>query len=403
MRHFSCETVADLALPGPAGGRLTLLALHGVVDAAVRDDLTAALAVPGSAELVVDLSGLRWLSPDGAGILVGIGETGARQGRVLRLAACPPQAAAVLARARAGRAPPEQYPSVADALAAVIAAAVDAPPGPLAPTAADSATRYLRTDALWMRHAVRGRSLTGRAQGMLMERYGLRDRAGVRALLLSVARGHGLGAVELAAALARTPPPRPGEAWFPGQDHCAPPAVRFVTAPCERPPSLPAFLDALRDAVRGITHTDMVDVQLIDVSDNTLRLESHCGLSAQFVRFFAVIDDSGTACGQAARKSERVVVDDVATAPVFDEPSRAVMLADHSRSVQCTPIPGPAGRPQGMFSTHHSQPGHSYTGAELTALDTVAEEAGEWLEWHRTSTLQDALEDLHRRALAQSP
>lgn len=111
-----------------------------------------------------------------------------------------------------------------------------------------------------------------------------------------------------------------------------------------------------------------------------------------------MIDDTTTACGHAARKRERVVVEDVATVPDFDETSRAVLLAAHSCSLQCTPIPGLAGRPQGMFSTHHDQPGHAYTGAELGALDRVAREAGAWLDWYRTTTLRAALEDLHRRA-----
>ncbi|MGW1912850.1 hypothetical protein ACWCQS_19490 [Streptomyces sp. NPDC002076] len=51
-----------------------------------------------------------------------------------------------------------------------------------------------------------------------------------------------------------------------------------------------------------------------------------------------------------------------------------------------------------MFSTHHDQPGHAYTGAELGALDRVAREAGAWLDWYRTTTVRAALEELHRRA-----
>ncbi|MER6258763.1 STAS domain-containing protein [Streptomyces sp900105245] len=397
MQHFTCDTVADLAVPGLAGGRLTVLALSGVVDAASRDGLAAALAAAGSAQLVVDLSGLRLLSSAGAEVLCGAARTGAAHGRALRLAGCPAQAAAVLARAAEDRAAPEQYASVAAALAAVIAAAVAAPVG----TDPDLTDRYLRADALRLRHAVHGRALDARAEGVLTERYGLRGPTRARGLLRSVAREHGLATVELAAAVAHTPPPRPGEKWFPGDGPAAPPAVRFVSGPRDRTLSLSAFLDALRDAVCGITHTDMANVQLIDADDHTLRMESHCGYPAEFVRFFAVVDDTTTACGQAARKSARVVVDDVATASVFDEPSRAAVLAVHIRSVQCTPIPGVAGGPQGMVSTHHTRPGHTYTPGELDALDGVAREAGEWLDWYRGSRLEDALEDLHRRA--QSP
>lgn len=91
-------------------------------------------------------------------------------------------------------------------------------------------------------------------------------------------------------------------------------------------------------------------------------------------------------------------MDDVVTAACFDEDARAVLLAAHSRSLQSTPIPGADGRPQGVFSTHHTRPGHTYSAAELDALDRIAREAGAWLDWHRATTLRGALDDLHRRA-----
>ncbi|MFF5027987.1 STAS domain-containing protein [Streptomyces collinus] len=391
MQQFSCETLADLTVPGPATGRLAVLALYGATDAATGPVLAAAFAAHGSAQLVVDLSGLHRLDLACAEVLHACAEAAAAHGRPLRLVACAPEAAALLARTRAGRTGPELYRSVADALAAALAVAA-ALPGPAA------AAPYLRTDAVELRHALHTQALTGRAQGMLMERYGLRDADTADALLEGVARRHGLRPVHLASAFVRQTAPRPGHVRFPGHPRPAEPAVGFARPAGHRPPSLSAFLDALRDAVCAITHADMADVQLIDAGDHTLRLESHRGLPADFVRFFAVVDDVCSACGQAARKGERVVVDDVATAPEYDEPSRAVMLAAHSRSLQCTPIPGPDDRPQGMFSTLHTRPGHAYTEAEFGALDTAAREAGAWLDWYRATTVTDALEDLHRAA-----
>ncbi|MET8581173.1 STAS domain-containing protein [Streptomyces collinus] len=391
MQQFSCETLADLAVPGPATGRLAVLALYGTTDAATGPVLAAAFAAHGSAQLVVDLSGLHRLDAACAEVLHRCAETAAAHGRPLRLVGCAPEAAALLARTRAGRTGPELYRSVADALAAALTVAA-ALPGPAA------AAPYLRTDAVELRHAVRAQALIGRAQGMLMERYGLRDADTAEALLEAVARRHGVRTVHLASAFVRQAPPRTGHVWFPGHPRPVEPAVGFAGPPGHRPPSLSAFLDALRDAVCAITHADMADVQLIDAGDHTLRLESHRGLPADFVRFFAVVDEVSTACGQAARKGRRVVVDDVATAPEYDEPSRAAMLAAHSRSLQCTPIPGPGDRPQGMFSTHHDRPGHAYTEAEFGALDTAAREAGAWLDWYRATTVTDALEDLHRTA-----
>ncbi|MGW7524764.1 hypothetical protein [Streptomyces sp. NPDC054783] len=385
MEHFTCRTVVELAMPGLATGRLTVLALSGDADSGA--DLDAALRAPGLTQLILDLSGLRRLSPAAARALYRFAEGAAEHGHMLFLAACPAEADAALARAR----PPGGngcglYPTVSDALSVFLTSAA-APDGP-----------HLRPYAVELRHELLVHALVARAHGILMERYGLRGARGAAALLQAVGRESGLGTSRLAAALAEAPPPCAGEPWFPGRIRLPPPAVGFVGRTGERPPSLAVFLDALRDAVCAITRTGMADVQLIDASDDTLWLESHCGFSTEFVRFFAVTDGSSTACGHAARKRARVVVDDVATAPEFDETSRAVMLAAHSRSLQCTPIPGSAGRPQGLFSTHHDQPGHAYTGAELGALDGVAREAGAWLDWYRTTTVRDALEDLHGRA-----
>ncbi|MFF9174206.1 GAF domain-containing protein [Streptomyces sp. NPDC014793] len=396
MQHFSCETVADVAVPGLATGRLTVLAVHGVADATTGAALAAALAAPGPAQLVVDLTGLYRLEPAGAEALHRFAEESAAEGRPLRVTGCTAQAAAVLARTgaareRDGRTGPELYPTVAEALAAVMSAAAAAPEPPSGPS-------FVRTDAVGMRHRLLAQTLVARAQGLLMERYGLPGPDAAGALLRTVARRHGMPAVRLAGALARTEAPRPGEPWFPGRGHPAEPAVGFLPPPDGRTLPLSVFLDALRDTGCAIARTHMGDVQLLDPNDNTLWLESHRGFPAEFAHFFAVVDGTGTPCGHAVRKSERVVVDDVARAPDFDEPSRAVALAAHSRSVQCTPIPGPAGRALGVFSTHHAQPGHDFTGAQFAALDRVAREAGAWLDWHRTTTVLDALEDLHGSA-----
>ncbi|MEU6776396.1 STAS domain-containing protein [Streptomyces sp. NPDC046759] len=385
MQQFSCRTVADLAVPGLMTGRLTVLALHGDADSAT--ELESALRAPAPSQLVLDLSGLVRLSPAAAQALCRFAEVAAAHGRMLLIASCPAEVAAALARARPpGRTVCALQPTVSDALSVCLAAAAT-PGGP-----------HLRPHAVQMRHELLAHALVGRAQGVLTERYGLRTADRAAGLLRCVGRAHGVGTVRLAAALVQAPPSRTGRPWFPGRVRLPAPAVGFVSATVDRPPSLAAFLNGLRDAVCAITSTGMADVQLIDASDNTLWLESSCGLPTEFVDFFAVIDDTTTACGHAARKCERVVVEDVATAPDFDEASRAVLLAAHSRSLQCTPIPGPAGRPQGMVSTHHDQPGHAYTGAELGALDQVAREAGVWLDWYRTTTVRDALEELHHRA-----
>lgn len=390
MPDFSCRVVLDLDMPGLPAGRLTVLALYG--DPGVGTALESALAGRRETELVVDLGGLDRLSPDAAEILHRFAAAGAARDRRLRLAGCSADTAAVLARARpAGSAGPELHPTVPAALAAAVIRAARSGTG-AAPGA------ELRPSALRLRHRLFGQAGVARAQGILVERYGLRDLRTADTLLRGVARTHRLPRAVLAASLAGTLAPAPSGPGAPEYGRRAPPAVGFLGPPGDRPPTRTAFLDALRDAVCAVTRARMADVQLVDRADNSLWLTSSCGCPDAFVRFFAVIDTGTTACGAVARGRERVVVDDVVTAACFDEDARAVLLAAHSRSLQSTPIPGADGRPQGVFSTHHTRPGHTYSAAELDALDRIAREAGAWLDWHRATTLRGALDDLHRRA-----
>jgi GAF domain-containing protein len=129
-----------------------------------------------------------------------------------------------------------------------------------------------------------------------------------------------------------------------------------------------------------------------------LRLDKHTGLNRQFTDFFAFVQGPTTACGQAAQEGRQVTVTDVATAPVFDEESRASILQAGSRACHSVPLVTPQGVVLGMASSHHERPLAGFTRAQHDALEATGIAGGKWLSWHRRTVVLDALEHLHAAA-----
>lgn len=128
-----------------------------------------------------------------------------------------------------------------------------------------------------------------------------------------------------------------------------------------------------------------------------LRLEKHSGLGRQFTDFFAFVDHSGTACAQAARDCRQVTIRDVASATVFDEDSRHVILHAGSRACHSVPLLDERGVLLGVISSH-ARPITGFTRSQLAVLHETADVVGRWLAWHRRTVILDALEDLQRTA-----
>ena len=119
-------------------------------------------------------------------------------------------------------------------------------------------------------------------------------------------------------------------------------------------------LDALLDEVLGfaleLLHADRGNVQLADPATGALRIAAHQGFGPEFLEYFAVVTDDGSACGRAARSNAQVVIADVATDPRF-APHCDIAAASGFRAVQSTPLTTLDGRLVGMLSTHYSRPG----------------------------------------------
>jgi PAS domain S-box-containing protein len=151
------------------------------------------------------------------------------------------------------------------------------------------------------------------------------------------------------------------------------------------------LLNEVLDAAIDISHADMGNVQLLD--GGVLRIAAKRGFEAPFLEFFQVVKDTGSACGVALGKSERVVVDDVVKSEILSAEARETMLAANVRAVQSTPLISHSGRVLGMISTHYRAPKRP-TDRELRALDVLARLAADLIDRKQT---EDALRHSEQR------
>ncbi|MFE9393647.1 ANTAR domain-containing protein [Streptomyces sp. NPDC006784] len=255
----------------------------------------------------------------------------------------------------------------------------------------------LRKEIRHLRAKARTHPLVSRAQGILEERYRLPDDRAAFSLLEASSQRFNVRLRTLATALVTIPGPRSYDSvWFPARERLAPPRLAFAPGLRTASANTAEVLSAVLRRSMEVVGTDMGNVQLVDPVTGDLRIEKHRGLDEDFVEFFDRVGEDGTACAQASQHVARVTVTDVATDPVFDEPAREAILAAGSRGCHSTPlVKQPSDRPEGVVSTHHERPVRALSAAEARALDEMAAQSAQWLEWYRHTVVLDALEDLH--------
>jgi GAF domain-containing protein len=107
---------------------------------------------------------------------------------------------------------------------------------------------------------------------------------------------------------------------------------------------------ALEGAI-SLTGGDFGNVQLCDPATGTLRIAAESGFSSEFLQYFAVVDDTSSACGRAAiQRSQTIIVDVNADARFAAH--REIAASSGFRAVQSTPLVDPTGRLCGVISTH---------------------------------------------------
>src|SRR5262249_21076364 len=122
--------------------------------------------------------------------------------------------------------------------------------------------------------------------------------------------------------------------------------------------------------------------QLYDPERRTLRIVAQRGFQRAFLDHFAEVDAAEpSSCGIALSRHERVIFEDVETAPGY-APSLAAARDAGYRAVQSTPLFTTSGEPLGMVSTHFRAP-HAFTEHELKVTDLFARELAHTLERSR--------------------
>lgn len=145
---------------------------------------------------------------------------------------------------------------------------------------------------------------------------------------------------------------------------------------------LPTLLQAVVDAAIAITGAQKGTVQLHDEATSTLRIVAHRGFEQPFLEHFSVVHDGPAVCGEARKRGQRVVVEDVLESPIFvGTPTMAVLRAAGVRAIQSTLLLSRSRALLGMFSTHWTQP-HRPSEQVLKTLDLLARHAADLIE-HR--------------------
>jgi GAF domain-containing protein len=106
----------------------------------------------------------------------------------------------------------------------------------------------------------------------------------------------------------------------------------------------------------------------------SLKIVAQRGFDAEFLDYFAVVDDDGSACGRAVSRRAQTVIADVVTDPGF-APHREVAAASGFRAVLSTPLIDSAGRVRGVVSTHYPRP-HQPADRDLRIMKRYGEMVG---------------------------
>jgi DNA-binding NarL/FixJ family response regulator len=156
--------------------------------------------------------------------------------------------------------------------------------------------------------------------------------------------------------------------------------LREISANLTSLTNLPDLLNGILDAAIEISAADFGTVQIYDQKTGELKLMAYRGFGPAFVKFFETIrDDSCCCCGAALKAGTRIVVEDVATDPVFDAEARGIVLSAEVRAIQSTPIYSQDAILCGMLATHYRRP-YRPNDSTLKVLDALALQASNFIQ-----------------------
>src|SRR5262245_24447327 len=119
---------------------------------------------------------------------------------------------------------------------------------------------------------------------------------------------------------------------------------------------LQAALDEVLEGAIVTSGADYGNVQLYNPQIGALEIVAQRGFRQDFLDYFRTVRvDEGSACAQAMRSGQRIILEDVELDPAY-EPHRRISAAAGYRAVQSTPLKSRNGSVLGMLSTHFRLP-----------------------------------------------
>jgi PAS domain S-box-containing protein len=156
---------------------------------------------------------------------------------------------------------------------------------------------------------------------------------------------------------------------------------------------LRTVLHEILSAAMELLSADKGNVQVYNPAVGGLEIAVQEGFERPFLEHFRVVRaEDESACGQAVRAGERVVVGDIEQDPSYASLRHVAVQAGY-RAVQSTPLLSRSGELLGMLSTHFSRP-HTPSEVDLRTLDLYARQAADILERAR---FQETLAEADKR------
>jgi two-component sensor histidine kinase len=133
------------------------------------------------------------------------------------------------------------------------------------------------------------------------------------------------------------------------------------------------------------------NVQLFDLDSDSLILTAHRGFHDSFLKYFEHVRNAKTACAEAMRSRQQVIVEDVKLSEIFvGQSTLNVLLAEDVRAVISTPLTSSTGILLGMISMHFDQP-HRPTERQTRLMNLLVRQAADYLERKRAEQIEEIL------------
>jgi len=141
---------------------------------------------------------------------------------------------------------------------------------------------------------------------------------------------------------------------------------------------LESLLQEVMDAAVSIMGAERGTLQLVE--GDSLRIAAHHGHGKAFLDFFERAEGRASVCGEATRRGERVVVEDVEQSALFAGTDSLPVLREAGvRAVQSTPMISRSGALLGILTTQWGRP-HSPDQQDLWRIDLLVRQAADLIE-----------------------